>query len=546
MSDQKTAIIAAYLDLVKDRQRLPSQPDLTVAGYSKSQVKYHFGNLTELHRYMAREFGDVLSKFVVIGANLFTKDYQEEIDEAIDGHRVFVITTAVVGKKVDPDFYAAIKTYCEARGAKLLIMPCADVRGSHKQIDWAFDPLLTGETFITKTTWLNSNLFLSNIHVSAKQIKPTTGLTRMTRDGSCILASPKQFLEFVAVSPSKERVPRALMTTGAITEANYENDFYMSQRTSAIAEFDHLMGAIIVEVVDDELYHFRQIQMCEGGSFVDLGIRYSSDGVDHLTVESLLHFYGGDWHAGDTDPELKPVVLKFMRDMKVVDAFYGDFYNGHSISHHHIGRPTKLSMKYRERRSDLVEELQIGIVDMKLILDSISGTLYLIRGNHDEVLERYLDEGRYHGDIVNHYAALQMAIDMHDGKNPLEEAYKRFDVNGDVDWSRVVFLTREESLLIGGVEMATHGDKGNNGARASLQSQETATGACIVGHAHSPAIFRGVFRVGTFTKLNLEYNVGPSSWMQTGCLITEFGERQLINFINGEYTTQVDTIVDRA
>src|SRR5690606_483429 len=125
------------------------------------------------------------------------------------------------------------------------------------------------------------NIVLSNILVSAKQIQPTTGLARFTREGSCILASPKQFLDFVAVSPSKERLPRMVATTGAITVSNYDNDYYMSQRTSAIAEFDHQLGAIIVEVVDNTHYHFRHVRASSDGSFVDLGRRYCPDGLVH-------------------------------------------------------------------------------------------------------------------------------------------------------------------------------------------------------------------------------------------------------------------------
>ena len=35
------------------------------------------------------------------------------------------------------------------------------------------------------------------------------------------------------------------------------------------------MGAIIVEIVDDKRYHFRQVQADKDGSFIDLGVQYS-------------------------------------------------------------------------------------------------------------------------------------------------------------------------------------------------------------------------------------------------------------------------------
>jgi hypothetical protein len=41
--------------------------------------------------------------------------------------------------------------------------------------------------------------------------------------------------------------------------------------------------------------------------------------------------------------------------------------------------------------------------------------------------------------------------------------------------------------------------------------------------------------MGTSTYLKLNYNVGPSSWMQSLCLVYSNGARQLINVINGSY-----------
>ena len=73
------------------------------------------------------------------------------------------------------------------------------------------------------------------------------------------------------------------MTTGAITLPRYFNisdklhSPYMSERTADIANHDHVMGAIIVEVVDNKRYHFRQIQADADGGFVDLAEFYDGD-----------------------------------------------------------------------------------------------------------------------------------------------------------------------------------------------------------------------------------------------------------------------------
>ena len=67
---------------------------------------------------------------------------------------------------------------------------------------------------------------------------------------------------------------------------------------------------------------------------------------------------------------------------------------------------------------------------------------------------------------------------------------------------------------------------------------EECYGASNVGHNHSAAIFRSVFRVGTSTKLQLSYNDGPSAWTQTHLIQHKDGSRQLIHVINGEWRLQ--------
>ena len=66
---------------------------------------------------------------------------------------------------------------------------------------------------IFKDTYLNHNLCLCAIKVSAKQINPLSGLDRLTtsRQSSIIMASPKVFLKYI---PNMHYdIPPALMTT---------------------------------------------------------------------------------------------------------------------------------------------------------------------------------------------------------------------------------------------------------------------------------------------------------------------------------------------
>ena len=101
--------------------------------------------------------------------------------------------------------------------------------------------------------------------------------------------------------------------------------------------------------------------------------------------------------------------------------------------------------------------------------------------------------------------------------------------------SSYFFLERDQSFKIKDIEVGSHGDKGANGARGSLNGMSKLGVKTVTGHSHSPGIIGGAYQVGTSTRYQLEYNRGPSSWLHTHCIIYANGKRALINIINGRY-----------
>ena len=529
-TENKTEIIIKiYLDVVKEKKRLPTYADFLDVDISTSTIRHHFGNLTKLHSYIEIEHQDILSDVIAHENHLFSSKRFSELKDDIKKYKRFVITTAISGKAVFEPFLESIRNYCDKRNAMLLVLPAADIASRQTKTAWTFDPLLKGDFFVHKEIQLNNKFFISNIKLSAKQINPTTGLSRIgQRNGSYVFASPKQSLEIVATSAQKDRSAMALMTTGAITVPDYNTERYMSERTSYIAENDHIMGAIIVEIENNKVFHFRQLQSNSKGEFVDFGKRYFPNG-DVKPEEA--HFYAGDWHAGNTEMDVIDALDDMMDEIEIVDFMVGDFFDGNWSNHYDWNQPLKRVKKVIDKKNDLKEELLIGCMDINRILGKIFGSLVMIKGNHDERLEKWLAQAQYVNDDVNHYMALDLAKAYLEGKNVLKEAY--LSCNRIESPERIIWLDRDEEFKVAGVECGQHGDLGANGSPGSLLSIEKAYGNCIVGHTHSPAILRGVYRVGTFSKLQLDYNRGPSSWMHTGCLIYNDGSRQLINFING-------------
>jgi len=520
-------LVKIYLEIVKEKRRLPTYSDFHERGISRDSIRRKSANLTNLHGVVEDEYNEELSKYIAHEANVFSKLKLKELSEDIKKYKRFFITTAVNGKSVDMNFLKSIQTYCKKNNAKLLILPCADVASRSNKVRWIFDKVLDEESFIFTETKLNNNLFISSIKISAKQIIPTTGLSRIgQRNGSYIFASPKQNLEYVVNSTEKDSVPRAIMTTGAITVADYDHDRYMSERTSYIAENDHVMGGLIVEIENARYYHFRQVQADANGRFVDIGKMYDGEVVREVPSYLIM----GDWHSGSVSKTVRAVLQDIVKEVNAKHLVVHDLFDGKSINPHELNKPLNRAKLALENKLSLRDELYNVGQDLAYMQSLIppEGQVIVVKSNHDEFLDRYLINGEYVRDPINHRICLDLAARYLDGEKVLKWACETFGAPFDHD--RVVWLERDESYKVADIELGQHGDKGLNGAKGSLLGAEKSYGPSVIGHAHSPAILRGVYRVGTFTELRLDYVSGPSTWLNTCCVLyPDTGMRQLIN-----------------
>jgi hypothetical protein len=375
----------------------------------------------------------------VLDETVFTKKRFDELKKEAKKVRRFVITTAVVEKEVHTGFLSSIKNYCERHDAMMLVLPCADVASKNRAFGWNLDPILKGENIVYNDLKLNKNLFISSIKVSAKQVNPLTGLSRIgQKHGSFIYASPKQFLEYVAGS-NKKKIPRALMTPGAITNPDYSTDKYMSARTSYIAESDHVLGAVVVELDEKNNFYFRQLQANpETGSFIDLSVQYNEDGsVERVLPEALIL---GDWHSGETDQTAYEVMKEVINDTDPKNIFIHDGFDGTSISHHDSGKPLVKAIKSQKKVTSLEKEIKKYAADLDELSELISDSIIIVKSNHDEHLSRYLVEGRYVMDPENHYYSLDLATKVIEGKDALKFATERYLKNP----KRMYWLKRDD------------------------------------------------------------------------------------------------------
>jgi len=523
-------IIAQYAKIAKVKNSV-TMNDMIDSGYTKDTVAYYFRNLQRLNLEARAAHPD--SFFDVSIEDARTPESIQKLHDAVDKYKRFIITTAVTGCQVDADNLAAMKNYCKRMDAHILVMVASDPThnkfapgAKYGSIDLNLidDPDVS---ILFEDVKLNTNLHLSTIKITAKQIDQTTGMMRIAANkGSFIFASPKQRLKMVPAAMGK--IPYAVMTTGAITEADYLTSNYMSQRTAWIAGEDHMLGGLIIEIEDDDIYHYRQFQNDENGSLIDLGIQYNwDDSVENITPILI----GGDWHSGSTDPVSIRCKKEMIRQMGVKKFFMHDSFDAVAVNGHEEKDVVLKAQRHRAGQLDLEASLVVFANDINMLLDEVE-ELVIVKSNHDDMLDRWLRKGHYTHEPINHRLALDLAAQLIDGHDPLIYAAERFGVK---DMSRVKWLKLDEDYKVAGIQLGAHGHKGANGSRGSLKGMEVCYGQSVTGHSHTPEILRGAWSTGTSTVLRLSYNSGPSSWMQTDCLVYPNGARQLINIIDGKW-----------
>lgn len=493
-------------------------------------VNNQFGGITNLEEEARLKFPEKFKDKPV--RHLRNEKSIGDLREVVKKYKRFVITTAVTGTAVDANFYKSLKRFCKQRKAKLLILLCSDPAKSRETSEQlgVIDPVLADETIVFEDTKLNNNLHISTIKLSAKALIPTSGLQRIGKQrGSFIYAAPKFFLEYTSVRNNKDKWPHAIMTTGGITIPDYRSEYYMSERTAYIAEFDHTLGGIYVEIEDEEAYHFRQIECLNtDGIFYFEDKKYTPTKTLEGRPEAMVL---GDLHVGSTCPLTRQAWIEMIKVCKPKRIALHDALNGTSINHwieKDIIERARLAMAGHD---SLEKELQHFSEELKFWCSLVEEVL-MIPSNHNDWLEKWLRQAKYAKDPLNHYIGLCLAKAMFEGHYPLKYAVEELN---KTKLDNLIWLGRNDDYFIGDMQINCHGDGGVNGSRGSITSMETAYGSSMSGHGHTAGIRRRTKRVGTSTYLQEDYNNGPSTWTNTSGFVYPDGSSSLYNAIGGKW-----------
>jgi len=431
--------------------------------------------------------------------------------------------------KLHQELWGGLETYAARNDAEIIVLPLPgkDLRETmyHDSVLAVTNPAEQGPRK------LNRNIAISDMKVPPQNIDPTTGRMRFAQhDRTLVFPHTKQ--RFKAIPSSNSELPKLLITTGAITTPNYHE----TNSRGDVARRDHIYGAVMVEVIDDVYYNVRHLRAQKNGKFVDLGeVYHGARAPKRARTDSLVL---GDLHIGDTDPKAYHAAIEQIAYLKPRNVFLHDVFNGHSINPHEKRKMMRRAGEWKKGRMSLEEELK----DVSKVLKELGraagrSNVYVVRSNHDEFLDRYLDSGDWVKEPWNTEIALELGAAQARGENTLEYGVQRM---GGIP-KNIRFLELTDDVKHWGYQLASHGHKGNSGARyASANSRETAHGGkSITGHSHTPEVLRDTYVVGTMTDLVLPYTEGgASSWMHANAALYDGGLVQMLPVINGKWKAE--------
>jgi hypothetical protein len=392
----------------------------------------------------------------------------------------------------------------------------------------------------------NGLIFCGEMNTLPTASNPLSGFETYTRDKWGVFPHAKQRLQTVATA--KRKPTKHLLTTGAVTRENY-----VQKKAGIVAEFHHVIGAVIVELMPDGTTFARHIstELDGDGTFQDLDVIVSPAGItEGNRIEALNP---GDIHHEKLDPEVALTTFGYdVKDRKCISTkgtllatlnpkfvFIHDLSDFSPRNHHNIKDPAFIFRNWRNGTDNVAYELE----GCSRFLDAINGDdrqIVVVQSNHDNALLRWIKDSDWKTDPVNAQFYLETTTDyiraLAEGvEDPpiFESVLRDFSPMG---LAGIRFVSEDESFMIcGDIECAMHGHLGANGARGNPRQFTKMGSKSNTGHTHSPWMGDGAAVAGVSGLLDMGYNKGLSSWDQSHIATYPNGRRCILTMRNGRW-----------
>lgn len=488
-------------------------------GYTNQQAAEHLGiNERTVRRWKER---------------LRPESYQASANDdgtTLGSYKTFVITSAVNATKAHAGFLKALRVYCDANDAKLLVIPLRYRNPTRKEEtpDDYWCPSITPDLLTKRTKIANGLVALADIKIQPTAVNPLQGWLTVSGSDSAILGHTKVALQSV---PTKVGDPAKLvMTTGACTVPSYSDT-----NAGAKGHYHHCLGAVVVEI-DGKHNHIRHVLGAHDGSFIDLDVEYTRHGVSEAARASVLTM--GDIHAYQVDQKALVATEKLAARINPVAICAHDVLDFSSASHH-AGYFERYRL-HSNGRNSVLKELEVTASVLERIAGWADETI-MIGSNHHQHMEQWLAKHENALDLENalvfHETKSAMLRAIHEGS--YLDPFQHWMDQLMREPQRLKWLKPGEHFIRHKIDFSSHGHKGPNGARGSTKAFANIGAKTVTGHSHSPAIIDGAYTVGTTSKLKLGYNLdSPSSWHHSHCITYANGKRTLIHCVNGRFFRQ--------
>lgn len=456
-----------------------------------------------------------------------TEDIEHSKVRVLSKDSILLITSAQNNTPVHKKLFNNLLVYKEYlkrttnRNVEIVVIPFRYKNPTSVFLDKEYekwDTSLHPYLFMSKQL-INDYYILGDVKVQPTAQDPLSNLTQLGVGNNVVLAHTKQHLKMIPNSLG----PKIAVTTGAITVINYTDSKIGKQ-----GEFNHIFGFIYLDVKNKTL---RAISAEKNGNFQDINVYLDNGEIKYNKIVGMVL---GDIHYGKENKTVYYNSIKFASEYKIQNIVLHDIFDGESISHHH---DHLLLKRYFKAKNSFTVKDELDMVVSKLIelydLLKYDKKIYIVRSNHDEHLDKWINRGFANVDLNNleHFADIiaQMiknkkidgALELY-VKNELTKL-KRADILKDL-----IFVNRRQPVKIKGWLISEHGDQGVNGVRGSLSQYKKLSDKIIVGHSHVPMRYNNVVYVGCVCDKNADYLKGISTWEYANAIILENGKVQHI------------------
>ncbi len=455
--------------------------------------------------------------------------------QKVSEKKTYIITSAVQNVPVHSFCFKTLQNIASFYNAELLIVPIKYhyEKNSPQTWDSRISPYVC-----KKSIRLNDNITLhAQVNINPTAINPTSGMEVFCGTSSGIFAHTK--LELKAVPTPLSKLPKLMMTTGAVT-----SPVFSETKTGEKGYAAHHLGGLIVEIEDDKIFHVRQLTYKEG---VIYDLDQCFDPAGNYIYSGISGLVLGDAHFGFIDPQVFKAIFtdahSLVAQLDPKNIVWHDYLDAYSICHHHKNPFQKVAKK-RYGKNNIEKEVMQALKFFEVIHKFSPDTRHiLVESNHNNHLDQWLANSDWKEDPENARFYLKLASLLAD-KAEYVEGYGYTNVGAfqslfEDEFARTFdykFVYDDDTHFIEDILVNYHGHNGANGSRGSALQFGRSGYKYFTGHTHTPTIRDNCWTVGTMRHLNCEYLKGLSSWMNTMGLIYPNGARALVNIVNGKYT----------